>query len=384
MDIDSKRVEVPFLDINTQNASIRGQLQSAVEEVIYNGEFILGPAVERFEKTFAHYIGTAYCVGVNNGTNALHLALLACGVGPGDEVITTPLSWISTAWAISYVGARPVFVDIDPTTYTLDAKLVQGALTSRTRAIVPVHLYGQSADLEPLNQIARDRKLALIEDVSQAHGGEYQNRKLGSFGKVACFSFYPAKNMGAFGEAGALVTSDSWILERLRCLRDQGQRGRHHHVAIGYNMRMEGIQAAILDIKLRHLDSWNAKRAQHAKRYQELLANVPGLVLPATAANVSHAWHLYVVLARGIARHNLSAQLASLGVGTMIHYPTLIPFQPAYASLGYQHGDFPVAQDIARHCLSLPMYPELNDSQVTYSASCLWKIMRGADVLVAA
>jgi dTDP-4-amino-4,6-dideoxygalactose transaminase len=368
-------MEVPFLDIKAQNRSIQDELRPAIDEVVANAEFILGPAVERFEKHFADYIGVPHCVGVNNGTAALHMALLACEVGPGDEVITTPHTWISTSWAISYVGARPVYVDIDPVTYTLDPKRVERALTRRTRAILPVHLYGQAADLGPLGEVAQTRGIALIEDAAQAHGAKYEGRRVGSFGKAGCFSFYPGKNLGAFGEAGAIVTTDAVVAARVRCLRDHAQRGRHNHVDIGYNTRMEGLQGAVLEVKLRHLERWNARRAEHARMYGELLGEVPGLVLPAAPRQEGHVWHLYVVLARGLDRKELASRLAEKGIKTAVHYPTPVPFQPAYAHLGHRAGDFSVAESVMSECLSLPMAAELSAEQIRYTAETLRNVM---------
>jgi dTDP-4-amino-4,6-dideoxygalactose transaminase len=369
-------MQVPFLDLKAQNRSIWPELQAALAPVMAEAQFILGPAVERFEKHFAEYLGVRYCVGLNNGTSALHMALLACGIGPGDEVITTPHTWISTSWAISYVSARPVYVDIDPVTYTLDAARVERAVTPRTKAILPVHLYGQAADLGVLCRIAQAHGLVLIEDAAQAHGARYQGRRVGGFGKAACFSFYPGKNLGAFGESGAVVTNDGEVAERIRCLRDHAQRGRHHHVEIGYNTRMEGVQGAVLDVKLRHLDAWNAARTRHANRYRELLADVPGLVLPAAPRPEAHVWHLFVVLVRGRDRDELRQALADKGVATGVHYPTPVPLQPAYACLGHQPGDFPVAEDVMQNCLSLPMFPELTDEQIAYTACAVQAVLR--------
>ncbi|HXG08808.1 MAG TPA: DegT/DnrJ/EryC1/StrS family aminotransferase [Gemmataceae bacterium] len=366
-------MHVPFLDLKAQNRSIRSEIQAALDEVIGEAQFILGPAVERFENQFARYLGVRHCVGVNNGTSALHLALLACDIGPGDEVITTPHTWISTSWAISYVGAKPVYVDIDPVTYTLDPTLVKRAITRRTRAILPVHLYGQAADLGPLCRLAAEHGLVLLEDAAQAHGAVYAGKRVGTFGKAACFSFYPGKNLGAFGEAGAVVTDDEALAARIRRLRDHAQQARHHHVEIGYNMRMEGVQGAVLAVKLRHLDEWNAARARHARRYHELLADVSGLVLPAAPRPAAHVWHLFAVLVRGMDREAFRRALADKGVATGVHYPTPVPFQPAYAHLGHRPGDFPVAEDVMRHCVSLPMFPELTEEQVEYTA----KVIRG-------
>jgi dTDP-4-amino-4,6-dideoxygalactose transaminase len=303
------------------------------------------------------------------------MALLACGVGPGDEVITTPATWISTSWAISYVGARPVFVDIDPITYTLDPVLAQRAITPRTRAILPVHLYGQAANVTALRDLADASSLALIEDAAQAHGARVGARHIGTFGKAGCFSFYPGKNLGAFGEGGAVCTDDDAIAERIRRLRDHAQDGRHNHVEIGFNTRMEGMQAAVLDAKLPHLDDWNAARAVYAYRYQRLLAGLPGVVLPQARQAEGHVWHLFVIRVPGREREELRRVLAERGVATGVHYPTPVPYQPAYAHLGHRPGDFPVAEDLMGHCLSLPLYPELTAEQIEYVAAVLWDVL---------
>jgi dTDP-4-amino-4,6-dideoxygalactose transaminase len=368
-------VQVPFLDLRAQNQSIWNEVQEAIAPVMAESQFILGPAVERFEAQFADYLGARYCVGLDNGTSALHMALLACDVGVGDEVITTPHTWISTAWAISYVGAVPVFADIDPRSYTLDPESAARAVTPRTKAILPVHLYGRAADLGPLRELAESRGLALIEDAAQAHGARYQGRRLGTLGRVGCFSFYPGKNLGAFGEAGAIVTYDPMIAERVRRLRDHSQAGRHHHVEIGYNTRMEGLQGAVLGAKLCHLDDWNARRARHARHYRELLGDAPGLILPDAAGPESHVWHLFVVLVPRGSRDEIRDRLAAEGVATGIHYPTLVPYQPAYAHLGYRRGGLPVAEDVAGRCLSLPMFPELTEDQIEHVAWALRKCL---------
>lgn len=364
-------MQVPLLDVQAQNRAIRDELHQAVHAVMEEGEFILGPAVKRFEQRFADYLGCSHCVGVNSGTTALHLALLACDIGPGDEVITTPHSWISTSWAISYVGARPVFVDIDPQRYTLDPKGIEQAITQRTRAILPVHLYGQAADLSSLEEIADRHRLHLIEDVAQAQGALYQSRRLGSIGKAGCFSFYPSKNLGAFGEAGAVVTNDSELAERMRRLRNHAQAQRDHHLELGYNGRMDGLQGAVLDVKLRYLDQWNAARSRHAARYQEILKGTPNLVLPKANNPEEHVWHLFVVLVPPAKRDLLRQRLAELGVTTGIHYPTPIPFQPPYLHLGHQPGDFPIAEEVMKSCLSLPLYPELSVDQCVWTAEHL-------------
>jgi dTDP-4-amino-4,6-dideoxygalactose transaminase len=370
-------MHVPFLDLKAQNQSVWPEIQAALNPVMTEAQFILGPAVARFEKHFAEYLGVRHCVGLNNGTSALHMALLACGIGPGDEVITTPATWISTTWAISYVGAKPVFVDVDPVTFNLDPRLVERAITPRTRAILPVHLYGQAADLSSLSRLADAHGIVLIEDAAQSHGARYNGRRVGTFGRASCFSFYPGKNLGCFGEGGAVVTDDDQLALRIRCLRDHAQNGRHQHVEIGYNTRMEGVQAAVLDAKLPHLDTWNAARARHAQRYQELLADLPGVILPEAPLPEAHVWHLFVILVRGFDREDLRGELADRGIATGVHYPTPVPFQPAYDHLGYRPGDFPVAEDLMRHCLSLPMYAELTDEQIAYTASTLEDLLDG-------
>jgi dTDP-4-amino-4,6-dideoxygalactose transaminase len=357
-------MHVPFMDIKAQNRAIRSELQAALEAVIEDAQFILGPAVERFEQAFAQYIGAKYCVGLNSGTTALHLALFALDIGPGDEVITTPHTWISTSWAISYVGAKPVYVDISPTTYTIDPQQVAQAITARTKAILPVHLYGHACEMTALCDIAEHNNLFVIEDVAQAHGARHAGRGLGSIGKIGCFSFYPGKNLGAFGEAGCIVTDDPQIDARIRRLRDHAQDGRHHHVEIGYNARMEGVQGAVLEAKLQHLTRWNASRSCIAEIYKKRLADVPGIQLPVTVDSDSHVWHLYVILSREVDRDELKQQLQQQGIATAVHYPTPVHLQPAYAHLGYCAGDLPVAEDVARHCLSLPMYPEMERDQV--------------------
>jgi dTDP-4-amino-4,6-dideoxygalactose transaminase len=373
MSISTKQ-NVPFLDIKAQNRSIWPEIQAAIDSVTTQAQFILGPAVERFEKAFAEYTDRKYCSGLNNGTSALHMALQACDIGPGDEVITTPHTWVSTSWAISYVGATPVYVDIDPVTYNINPALIERAITPRTKVILPVHLYGQTCDMDALCEIAQNRKLLLIEDAAQAHGAMYNGRKIGSFGHLACFSFYPGKNLGAFGEGGAVVTDDEKLNDRIRRLRDHAQSGRHNHVELGHNTRMEGIQGAVLDVKLHHLDNWNSARNRHAKRYLDLLADVPGIQLPAAPKYGRHVWHLFVVLVEGIDRDILQKQLAERGISTGVHYPTPVPMQPAYAHLGYKQGDFPVAEDVMHRCLSLPMFAELEDEQIDYVSEVMHEL----------
>ncbi len=368
-------MQIPMADIATQNGSLEPELRAAIAGVVARSEFIGGPAVEKFEQQFAEFVGVEHCIGVNSGTSALHLALIACGVGPGDEVITTPHTWISTSWAIRYVGARPVFVDIDPLTWNLDARLVEAAITARTRAILPVHLYGQAADLPQLSTIAERHGLVLIEDAAQAHGAIVGSKRVGGFGRVGCFSFYPGKNLGACGEAGAVVTNDRQIADRIRRLRDHAQQGRHNHVELGFNARMDGLQAAVLSVKLPHLDNWTSARRAHAEHYLRQLAGVSGLQLPVATTAESHVWHLFVCLLPAAARSQVQEQLAERGVATAIHYPVPVPLQPAFADLGYRPGDLPVADHVTACCLSLPLYPELTPQQIDYIATQLGDIL---------
>ena len=369
--------QVPFLDLKTHNRSVWPEIEPVIREIALESAFVLGPGVERFEKAFAAYIGAKHCVGVNNGTSALQLALIAANVGPGDEVITTPHSWVSTTWAISYVGAKPVFVDIDPATYNIDVTKIEKAITPKTKALLPVHLYGQACDLDALADIAARKNLVLVEDAAQAHGAMWNGKRVGSLGKAGCFSFYPGKNLGAFGEAGAVVTSDDGVAARIRRLRDHAQEGRHNHTEIGFNMRMEGIQGAVLDVKLKHLDRWTAARQKHAATYRRLLEGCPNLVLPVAKSPEGHVYHLFVVLVRNHDREKVRAALADKGIQSGVHYPTPIPLQPAYASLGHTKGDFPVAEDVMASGISLPMYPELEEAQVAAVAKALREVLGG-------
>jgi dTDP-4-amino-4,6-dideoxygalactose transaminase len=358
----------PFLDLKSQYTAIRDEIHAAMQSVLEQCVFASGPAVAAFEEAFARYCDVRHCIGVNSGTSALHLALLACDVGPGDEVITVPMTFVATAWAISYVGARPVFVDIEPHTCTMDMSQVERAITPRTKAVLPVHLYGQMADLNPLLDICERHGLTLVEDAAQAHGAEYDGRRAGGLGRVGCFSFYPGKNLGAYGEGGAVTTNDDAIAERIRTLRDHAQSAKYRHEEVGFNYRMDGIQGAVLNVKLRHLDAWNAARCQVAARYQELLGNT-SLRLPGEAEGRRSVWHLYVVRHpdRDLLRHILTER----GIGSGLHYPIPVHLQPVYTYLGYRVGDFPVAEQVARECLSIPMYAELSQEQQAYVVESL-------------
>jgi dTDP-4-amino-4,6-dideoxygalactose transaminase len=365
--------QIPYLDLPAQIRGIRKELDAAIARTLDNCSFCLGPDVTQFEKDFARYIGAEHCVGFNSGTSALHVAMLLLGVGPGDEVITTPFTFVATSWAISYVGAKPVYVDIDDATFNLDPKLIERAITPRTKAVLPVHLYGHPFDLDPILAICKKHKLPLVEDAAQAHGAKYKGKTVGAFGDISCFSFYPGKNLGACGEGGALVTNNSAFAARARSLREHGSTARYYHDEVGYNYRMEGIQGAVLGMKLKHLAKWTAERRRVAHRYTELLAETP-LQLPCEAAGAESAWHLYVV--RHPRRDELKAHLEANGVGCAVHYPISLHQQKAYANLGHKPGDFPVAEKAARECLSLPIYPELTDAQIQRVAEVVCKFFK--------
>jgi len=352
---------IPYLDLAAQLRPLRKEIDAVIAKTLDNCSFCLGPDVIQFENDFARHCGAQYAVGFNSGTSALHVAMLLLNIGPGDEVITTPHTFVATSWAISYVGARPVYVDIDDQTFTLDPKLVERAITPRTKAIMPVHLYGHPVDLEPLMEICRKHKPPLVEDAAQAHGAKYRGKIVGTFGAMSGFSFYPGKNLGACGEGGALVTNNEAYAARARSLREHGSTQRYFHDEVGFNYRMEGIQGAVLGVKLRHLDKWTQGRRRVAQRYHELLAGTP-LQLPREADYAESVYHLYVV--RHPRRDDLKKHLESHKVGCALHYPLPLHLQKCYASLGYHAGDFPVAEKAARECLSLPIYPELTDEQI--------------------
>ncbi len=364
---------IPYLDLRAQMRPLRQEMDAAVARTLDNCTFCLGPDVAQFEKDFARFCGAEHCVGFNSGTSALHVAMLLLGVGRGDEVITTPFTFVATSWAISYVGATPVYADIDDATFNLDPQFVERALTPRTKAILPVHLYGHPCDLDPLLAICRQHKLPLVEDAAQAHGAKYRGQTVGGFGEIAGFSFYPGKNLGACGEGGALVTNHAAFAARARSLREHGSTQRYYHDEVGFNYRMEGIQGAVLGLKLKHLAQWNAGRRRVAQRYRELLVDTP-LQLPREAGYAQSAWHLYVV--RHPRRDELKQHLDANGVGCALHYPLPLHLQKCYAQLGHKPGDFPVAEKAARECLSLPIYAELTDGQVQRVAAVVKEFFR--------
>ena len=352
---------IPIVDLKKQYESIKTEIDSAIKDVIDSCQFILGKRVEAFEADFATYCQSRYALGVNSGTSALHLALLAAGVGPGDEVITVSYTFVATAAAICYVGAKPVFVDIDPRNCNIDPAKIEAAITPKTKAIVPVHLYGSCADMDPILDVARRHNLIVIEDAAQAHGAEYKGRRAGSMGELACFSFYPGKNLGAYGEGGAVVTSDERYVEHLKQLRDQGQSEKYYHPVVGYNYRMEAIQGAVLGVKLKHLDGWNQRRQKLAEVYRRELA-VSGLRLLEELPDTKSVHHIFPLFTEQ--RDDLRAYLQEAGISTALHYPVPIHLQPAYRHLGYGEGDFPETERACKEVLSLPIYPELADEAV--------------------
>ena len=352
---------IPFVDLKAQYASVREEVNAAIQGVLDSCQFTLGSEVAEFEKEFAAYCQADHGIGVNTGTSALHLALLAAGVGPGDEVITVPFTFVATVAAIHYSGARTVFVDIDPQTFTMDPAKLEAAITPRTKAVLPVHLYGQPADMDPILAIARQHKLLVIEDAAQAHGAEYKGRRVGSLGDMACFSFYPGKNLGAYGEGGMVTTSNPEYTRTLRMLRDWGAERKYEHVLKGYNYRLEGIQGAILRVKLRYLEGWTEARRAAARNYDHLLAGA-GVPLPVQRPYARHVYHIYAI--RTATRAAWQQALLAEGIQTGIHYPIPVHLLPAYAELGYVRGQFPHAERAADEVLSLPMYPELSTQQI--------------------
>lgn len=361
-------MSVPFVDLRAQHRHLAGELQQLFLRVIQNASFILGPDVKAFEEAFAAYLGGRYCVAVNSGTAALQLTLLGLGIGSGDEVITVPHTFIATAEAISATGARPVFVDVDPVSYTMDPNQVEKAIGPKTRALIPVHLYGQSADLDPLRSIAERHGLAIIEDACQAHGAEYKGKKVGALANAGCFSFYPSKNLGCCGEGGAVVTNDPRLAQRVQLLRDHGSTRKYEHEFPAYNCRMEGLQGGILALKLKYLNGWNDRRRLIAERYRESLASTP-MILPSEMAYARHVYHLYVVQCDD--REALRQHLSKRGIETGLHYPVPLHLQEAYRELGHSEGDFPVAERAARQGLSLPIFAEMELAAADEVASAI-------------
>lgn len=359
---------IPFLDLKAQYRQIKPEIDAAIHAVVDSANFVLGPTVARFEERFAAYCRTRRCVTVNSGTSALHLALLAAGIGPGDEVISVSLTFVATTAAILYAGARPVFVDVNPDTWTMNPGLIEAAITPRTRAILPVHLHGLVADMNPLLEIARRHHLIVIEDAAQSVGAEYRGRRAGSIGDIGCFSFYPGKNLGAYGEGGAVVTNNSAFAEKAALLRDWGQAAKYHHVLRGYNYRMDALQAAVLDVKLSYIEVWTEARANAAAEYDRVLGP-GGYPRPQPPPGRRHVYHVYAVQVPE--RDNVQNALTAAGIETGIHYPIPVHLQPAHADLGYRRGDLPVTEALAERFLSLPIYAELGLDGVREVAAAL-------------
>jgi dTDP-4-amino-4,6-dideoxygalactose transaminase len=357
-------MQIPFLDLKVQYRQIEAELKPVLEDIMANGAFIGGPQVEAFEREFATFCGGGYCVGLNSGTDALRFALMAAGIGSGDQVITVPHTFIATTEAISQAGASPVFVDIDPATCCIDVNQIERRITSKTRAIAPVHLYGQPADMDPILEIAAKHNLAVIEDACQAHGALYKGRPAGSMGAAGCFSFYPGKNLGAFGDAGAVVTGDLKLAQTIRMLREHGQSRKYYHDMEGYTGRLDAIQAVVLRLKLKRLADWNNARRDKAALYNKLLAGIPGVAVVKEADFARSVYHLYVILVDN--RDGLQQFLTEKGVGTGLHYPLPLHLQKAYKRMGYKKGDFPVSESTAQRLLSLPMFAELAVEQIEY------------------
>ncbi|MFH1314598.1 MAG: DegT/DnrJ/EryC1/StrS family aminotransferase [Candidatus Eisenbacteria bacterium] len=355
---------IPFVDLGAQYRATESGVNSAVNKAISDCSYILGPSVEEFEEAFAAFIGVKHAVGVGSGLDALRLALMALDIGPGDEVILPANTYIATALAVSALGARPVLVDCDPKTYNMDTELIERAITSRTRVLIPVHLTGQAADMDRILAIADAHGLKVVEDAAQAHGAVYKGKCCGSMGLAGCFSFYPSKNLGACGDGGIVTTNDDELAARLRCLRNYGQKAKHDHVEKGLNTRLDTMQAAILNVKLPLLAEWNAMRARHAEKYRERLTGVGDITFQAPAPHSTHIYHLFIIETEQ--RDALAHHLNTLGVQTGIHYPRPIHLQTAYADLGYKEGDFPHTEKCAKRMLSLPMFPQLHEEQIHY------------------
>ena len=366
-------MQVPFLDLRAQYKEIAHEVEPLVTEAMQQGMFIGGPHVSGFEDEFAGFCNTPYCVGVNSGTDALRFALMAAGIGENDEVITVPNTFIATTEAISQVGAVPVFVDIDPKTCNMDPNQIESKISPKTKALIPVHLYGQPADMDPILDIAGVHNLAVIEDACQAHGALYKKRKAGSIGLAGCFSFYPGKNLGAFGEGGAVVTTDESVCHKIRKLRDHGQAQKYYHDMEGYNGRLDAIQAGVLRIKLKRLSSWTKARRSNAAYYDELLSNVAGIDRPTESDHSMSVYHLYVIFVEQ--RDELMKFLSEKKIATGLHYPLPLHLQKAYAHLDHREGDFPVTENIAARLLSLPMFPELTSSQIEYVVDSIKEFM---------
>ncbi len=368
-------MNVPFVDLKDQYLTIKDEIQLKLNDVFEKANYILGPEAKAFEQEFARYCQCGYAVGVNSGTDALYIAVSSLGIDAGDEVILPTHTFIATALCISYTGAKPVFVDIEEETYNIDPESFEAAITPRTKAVIPVHIYGQPANMDEINAIAAKHNIKVIEDACQAHGALYKNRKTGSLGHVGCFSFYPTKNLGAFGDAGMLVTDDKAVYETAVMLRDYGRTGRYEHKVKGYNSRLDTVQAVVLSAKLRHLDEWSRMRQRAAAYYAQLLKDLDGVVTPAALPDRAHVFHLYVVRVQGRDRGQVLEGLKQRGVGSLIHYPIPLHLQEAYRELGYRRGQFPVAEQVTDEIISLPMFPHMTEEQVAYVCESLKAVL---------
>ena len=363
--------KVPYFDLTAQYSQMRDEIRAALDRVSEKAAFILGDEVERFEHSFADYCGVKHSIALNSGTSALHLALLSAGIGPGDEVITTANTFIATVEAITYTGARPVFADIDPSTANIDPEEIEKAITPRTRAIIPVHLYGRPADLDAITDLAARHRLLVIEDACQAHGAMYNRKRVAGFGHAAAFSFYPGKNLGAYGEGGALTTNDDEVATLVRSLRSHGETARYLHRYVGYNYRMDGYQGAVLNVKLRYLDEWTARRRKFARVYRELLSGT-NVRIPQDSPEADCVYHLFVVYAEN--RDQVRAELDKRGVQTAVHYPRPVHLQAAFAHLGFRPGSLPHTERACERVLSMPLWPEMTEEQVRYAAATLKEV----------
>lgn len=362
--------QINLVDLKLQYNQIKGEVNSALNRVLASTDFILGEETKNFEKEFARFIGVKYAVGVGSGLSALELGMKALGIGPGDEVITPANSFIASSSAISFTGATPVLVDCSEKDFNIDPIKIEKKITKRTKAIMPVHLYGQSALMDEIRKISQKYKLAIVEDACQSHGATYKNKRVGSFGNFGAFSFYPGKNLGAYGDGGILVTNNKHLAETVSMMRNYGQKKKYYHKFLAWNSRLDNLQAAILRIKLKYLDEWNSKRAKHARTYNDGLKGLP-ILTPQVNPQTSHVYHLYII--RTKSRDKLAEFLKSQGIATGLHYPTPIHLQKAYSSLGYKKGDFPVAEKLSKEVLSLPMYPELTRKEIEYICSLIRK-----------
>jgi len=369
-----KFMNIPLLDLKAQYKSIKPEIQKAINGVIDNSQFILGENVKKFEQEFAKFIGLKYAIGVGSGTDALYLALRACGISKGDEVILPVNTFIATAEAITLNGAKPVFVDINPETYNIDPQKIEKAISRRTRAIIPVHLFGQPADMSSILKIAKKHKLFVIEDCAQAHGAKYKNKIVGSIGDVGCFSFFPGKNLGAYGDAGMITTNNKKLAQKIYILRNHGRLEKYKHKIEGINSRLDEIQAAILRVKVKHLKKWNKDRQKNAKIYDQLFKKVEGLITPKTIKDTQSVYYFYIIRVKN--RENIQKKLKEKGISTGIHYPISLHLQPAYKYLGHKKRNFPKAEKASNEILSLPIYPELTEKQIRFVAGVIKKIIK--------